>query len=234
MKKHMIHFLQGASVLLPPVLLVWMAVKGTEYTAFLSTAVILLALVPFFWQFETQKMRARDIVPIGVMSVIAALGRALFAPIPSFMPTSAIVAISGMQFGAQAGFLTGALSALASNLFLGQGPWTPWQMYAWGMIGFFGGFFYERGLFRHRIILYLFGFISGILFGWFMNLWHIAGYVRPLTKEAVFAAYAMSAYMDITHGISNVLFLLLLERPWGKKLERLKKKYGICERGNGE
>lgn len=221
------NLLQAAAVILPPVLLIGMTVMELPGTAFLSILVLLLAILPFFAEFEVQKPRARDMVPIAVMSVIAALGRAVFAAIPSFTPSTAVVLISGMQFGPQAGFLTGALSALASNMLLGQGPWTPWQMYAWGMIGFVGGIFHARGWFRKRIVLYFFGFASGILFGWFMNLWMIIGYVRPVTGEAVLTTYLLSAYMDATHGISNVLFLALLEKPWGRKLKRLKEKYGI-------
>ena len=78
-------------------------------------------------------------MPIAVLSVIGALGRAVFAVIPSFNPNSAVVIIAGMQFGPLAGFLTGSLSALASNMLLGQGPWTLWQMTAWGMMGCFAG-----------------------------------------------------------------------------------------------
>lgn len=229
--KRAANMLQAAAVILPPVLLIGMVIWNMRYTAFLSILVMVLAILPFFLKFEMRKPKARDMVPIAVMSVIAALGRAAFAAIPNFMPTSAIVLISGMQFGPQAGFLTGALSALASNMFLGQGPWTPWQMYAWGMIGFIGGILHSKGVFRHRIVLYIFGFVSGILFGWFMNLWMILGYVKPITAEAVILSYMMSVYMDVTHGVSNVLFLALLEKSWGKKLKRLKQKYGICEGG---
>lgn len=108
---------QIAALLLPPILLAVMAVTAYPYAAAASIAVILLALLPFFIGFEQKKPRPRDLVPIAVMSVIASLGRALFAAVPNFKPTTAIVMITGMQFGPQAGFLTGALSALASNMF---------------------------------------------------------------------------------------------------------------------
>lgn len=225
---------RGAAIILPPVILAVMAVTQFPYSAAASMIVIMLALLPFFLEFEHRRPRPRDLVPIAVMSVIASLGRALFVAVPNFKPTTAIVMITGMQFGPQAGFLTGALSALASNMFLGQGPWTPWQMYAWGMIGFVSGVMGRRGWFQHRWFLYLSGMLAGILFDWFLNLQYLIGYVHPITWSAVLAAYAAGVVFDLTHGGSTVLFLFLLERPWGKKLKRLKVKYGILEKEEGE
>lgn len=215
-----------------PVFLVWMAVCHIPYSAVVSLLAVLLALVPFFWQFERSRPRPRDLVPIAVMSAIGALSRAAFAALPSFKPTSAIVIITGMQFGPQAGFLTGALSAFASNMFLGQGPWTPWQMYAWGMIGFMSGVLGKRQILNKQWVLLGFGMAAGVLFGWFMNLQYIVSYVNTMDMKAVLLSYAASAPMDITHGVSTVLFLLLLAKPWGKKLKRLKIKYGILEEGS--
>ena len=218
---------EGAAVVLPPFLLFIMAYYEAPFTALLSGLILVTALIPFFAEFEISRPRPRDMVPIAVMSAIAALGRALFSVIPSFTPSSAIVLITGISLGPQAGFLTGALSALASNMVLGQGPWTPWQMYAWGMIGFVGGCMNRAGFFQKRWFLYSFGMLSGILFGWFMNLQYLMGYVKPITWGAVVASFATSAVMDVTHGTSVVLFLALLRKPWCRKLDRLKQKYGI-------
>ncbi|MDD3403228.1 MAG: ECF transporter S component [Hespellia sp.] len=195
----------------------------------ISAIILIVILALFFRSFERQKPRPRDIVPIAVMSAIGALGRVLFAAIPSFKPTSAVVIITGIQFGPLAGFLTGALSALASNMFLGQGPWTPWQMVAWGLIGFFAGMFQRKNWFRYRGVLYGFGMLSGILFGWLMNAWYLVGYVNPITWQAIVVSYSASAVMDVTHGLATVIFLFALEKPWGRKLHRLKIKYGIFD-----
>lgn len=221
---------EGAAVILPPFLLFILAYYEVPFTALLSCLILVAALFPFFAEFEDSRPRPRDMVPIAVMSAIAALGRVLFAAVPSFTPSSAVVLITGISLGPEAGLLTGALSALASNMALGQGPWTPWQMYAWGMIGFIGGSLHRAGCFKRRWILYIFGMLSGILFGWFMNLQYLIGYVKPITLGAVLTSFGASAVMDVTHGASVVLFLLLLYKPWCKKLDRLKKKYGICEK----
>ncbi|MCF2554802.1 ECF transporter S component [Faecalicatena contorta] len=202
----------------------------TETLKIIVPVVLLLFQIPFLVVFERRKPMPRDIVPIAVLSVLGALGRVLFAAIPSFNPNSAIVIITGMQFGPLAGFLTGSMSALASNMLLGQGPWTLWQMTAWGIMGCLAGMFERMGWFSHRVVLYGFGFLSGILFGWFMNLQYLLGYVNPLTWKAFAASCASSFVFDLAHGGSTFLFLLIMERPWGRKLKRLRTKYGILEK----
>ena len=72
------------------------------------------------------------------LAALAALGRIAFAPLPNVKPTTDIVLISGYALGGAPGFAVGAVAALASNFFFGQGPWTPWQMAAWGLIGVVG------------------------------------------------------------------------------------------------
>lgn len=206
-----------------------MGLRADSILKIIVPVLLILVQLPFFITFEMKKPKPRDLMPIAVLSVIGALGRAVFAVIPSFNPNSAVVIIAGMQFGPLAGFLTGSLSALASNMLLGQGSWTLWQMAAWGMKGCFAGVFQRMGVFKHRTILYSYGFLSGILFGWFMNLQYLIGYVYPLTMGAVIAACIASFTFDLAHGISTLIFLALLERPWGKKLKRLKIKYGILE-----
>lgn len=120
---------------------------------------ILLALVflavsalPFFLVFDRRRPQARDLVPMAVMSAIAVVGRAVFAviPLPNFKPVSAIVMITGVSFGPEAGFMTGALTGFVSNFLFGQGPWTPWQMFCWGVIGFLAGMGQQAGIFRRR------------------------------------------------------------------------------------
>ena len=121
--------------LLVPAAMIACILLQSLQTALLSTLVLLAALTPFFLAFERQKPRPRDFMPVVVLTALSVTGRLLFAALPNFKPVSAIVILAGVCFGRQSGFLTGALSALVSNLFFGQGPWTPWQMYAWGLMG---------------------------------------------------------------------------------------------------
>lgn len=105
--------------------------------------------LPFFFKFERQKPRPREMVPLAVMAALGVVGRTVFQliPLPNFKPVSAIVIITGVAFGPEAGFLTGALTGFVSNFIFGQGPWTPWQMFCWGMIGLIAGKLQNAGFF---------------------------------------------------------------------------------------
>lgn len=131
--------LEVIAILATPVVLVACALVSFEQTALLSFVVILASLGVFFATYESSSPRLRDIMPTVVLAALAAAGRILFAPIPDFKPVSAIAIIAGVAFGRKSGFMVGALAALASNFFFGQGPWTPWQMYAWGLVGYGAG-----------------------------------------------------------------------------------------------
>ena len=132
-------WMEPVLLVLVPAVLILCAYFQVENTALLSLMTVVLALVPYFLRFERRHPRPRDIMPIVVLAAIAAVGRILFAPFPNVKPVTAIVIVSGACLGPQSGFLTGALAALSSNLFFGQGPWTPWQMYAWGLAGYLAG-----------------------------------------------------------------------------------------------
>src|SRR5690606_16114673 len=82
---------------------------------------------------------AREMVILAMLAAIAAVSRVPFAGIPSVQPTSFVIIVTGLVFGAESGFLVGAVTAIVSNIFLGQGPWTPWQMFAWGLMGMSAG-----------------------------------------------------------------------------------------------
>lgn len=211
-----------------PLVLGVCALGGIQQTALLTLVVATLSVVPFFASFERAKPRPRDFMPIVVLAAIAAAGRILFGPLPNVMPVTALVIIAGACFDREAGFLTGALSALASNMFFGQGPWTPWQMYGWGLVGFVAG-----ALFFHRakeVPLWTvlgFGFMSSLVYGLVLDSWTVVGFISPLTWKGALATYSAGAPFNIAHAASTVLFLALLYRPWVRKIERVKTKYGI-------
>lgn len=190
---------------------------------------LLASAIPFLLVFDKKKPQARELVPIAVMAAIAVVGRTVFEiiPLPNFKPCSAIIIITAVAFGPEAGFLTGTLTGFVSNFIFGQGPWTPWQMFTWGLVGFLAGILKNAGVFKGRsrrhfaaqwwdrlcpentnrgdllhfvrqltdhapLRLCLYGFLSGFLYGWIMNLYFIIGYVSPLTWQTVGAAYVRS------------------------------------------
>lgn len=216
-------------IILLPLLLVLSTLTGDKNYGLLSVIFMIVAMVPFFLRFEQRKPEARELVVIAVMAALAALGRIAFAPIPSFKPTSAIIIITALAFGPEAGFLTGATAAVASNLFFGQGPWTPWQMFCWGMIGFGAGVLKNAGFLKGKISLSIYGLVAGFAFGWVMNLWYIIGFINPITWQAIATAYLSSFWFDFTHAVSTLIFLFVLAKPWLKKLDRIKTKFGLLE-----
>lgn len=215
-----------AIVGVPTVLAVCVALD-VQQTALLSLVVVLGCLAVFFAGFEQSRPRLRDTMPIAVLAALAAAGRILFAPVPSFKPVSAIAIIAGAAFGRRSGFLVGALAALVSNFFFGQGPWTPWQMYGWGMVGYLGGALAQTGLFRSKAALAGYGFLSGPLYGVTLNLWSIVGFYHPQTLEQAAIVYAAALPFDVVHGVATAVFLLALYPSWRRKLARVKRKFGL-------
>ena len=148
--------------LLYPLGLILFTFMGSKSYAFFSMLFVILSIIPFLMIYEMKKPQAREWIPLAVMAALAAISRVAFAPIPFFKPTSAIIIITSSVFGAEAGFMTGAIAALASNLVFGQGPWTPWQMFGWGMIGFLSGYLIKRNIINinTKKILKIFGILK--------------------------------------------------------------------------
>ncbi len=193
----------------------------------LSFILLFLSMVPFYRRFERKKAKAEVVVVIAVLAAIAAVSRVPFMALPGIQPTSFVVITAALVFGPEVGFLVGSTSALASNLFLGQGPWTPWQMFSWGMMGLSAGYLYRFAWMQNRIGLGIFGFCWGFLFGLIMNLWIVVGFFETINWGTFAGVYAASFYFDLAHGLSNVFFIVLFSRQWKKMLERASRKFGI-------
>lgn len=212
--------------------LLFLSVLWHDQYLWLSFAVVSVSVLFLIYRFESRKLEARELVLLAVLGAIAAVSRIPFAGIPSVQPTTFVIMMSGLVFGEGSGFIIGAVAALASNMLLGQGPWTPWQMFAWGLVGL------SAGLLRNTIFLkrkwgqIFFGIIWGFLFGWIMNLWgflSISQSGAPVNLKAIIAYFSLSAPFDALHSASNVLFLLIFGNTWMKILTRFKRKYGFLE-----
>ncbi|HPX92847.1 MAG TPA: ECF transporter S component [Bacillota bacterium] len=221
--------LEWMVILAVPALLVLCAWLEITQAAVLTFFAAILAIIPFFFRFEGADPKPRDIMPPVVMAALATAGQLVFAPVASFKPVGAVIIVTAIAFGRQTGFVTGALTALSSNMFFGQGPWTPWQMFAWGLIGYLAGTFSERGWFRHRFFVYLYGFLSGLIFGLIMDSWHIIGFIQPLTWKNALAAYGAGLPMNLTLSVATLLFLLPILEPWSRKLTRIKRKFDLSD-----
>lgn len=219
--------LEAVALTAPAVTMVACAVAGVEQTALLTLMVVLAALALFFSVYERRRPRLRETMPVAVLAALAAAGRILFAPFPDVKPVSAIAIVAGASFGRQSGFMVGALAALVSNFFFGQGPWTPWQMYAWGLVGYGAGLLARSRLFSHTAGVCAYGFLACLGYGFILNLWSILGFFHPRTAAEALAVYAAALPFDIAHGVATIAFLLLLYVPWRRKIARIKVKYGL-------
>lgn len=216
-----------AAVLFLPAALIVCTVVKFENPVLIIIASAVLSVIPFFLKFEKSSPRPRDILPVVVLSAIGAVGRIIFAPIPNFKPTAAIVIIAGICLGEESGFLTGALAALASNIFFGQGVWTPFQMYAFGIIGFFAGLLAKTGIFKRDIILYIYGFISPLFYGLIVDSWIVFDTVVPLNIRGAMAIFASGLPFTLVHALSTVIFLIPIHKLWTRNIKRIIKKYDI-------
>lgn len=204
---------------------------GRKYLLF-SLLVILFSMVPFFLVFEGRKPQAREIMVIAVLAAIGVAGRAAFFMVPSFKPIAAVVILTGISFGGEAGFLVGCMIMMVSNMFFGQGPWTPWQMFSYGMIGFLAGILFQKGILKaKKLHLCIYGFLSVFfIFGGIMNPAAILMSYGYITKKSLIAFYISGAPVDLVQAISTVIFLWFMSRPLLEKLERIKRKYGLIQR----
>ncbi|MCL1879814.1 MAG: ECF transporter S component [Actinomycetia bacterium] len=207
------------------------ALFRVRQTGLLSALIVLMALAFFMLRFEGLQVKPRDIMPIVVMVAIAVALRIFLTPFPNFQPVSAIVIITGIGFGRRSGFMTGALAALVSNLFMGQGPWTPWQMYVWGMMGYAAGALATTSWFRQRWQVCIFGGIAAEFYGLVLDTYSVFAFFNASTLPTILAVYSGGFAFNVVHILSTAAFLWLTYRPWMKQLDRIKQKYGIGSEG---
>lgn len=193
----------------------------------LSAEIMLAGLTFFYLQFEQKKISSREIALISILGATAALCRVSFSALPNIKPTTFIIIISGFVFGCRAGFMVGSSAALVSNFFLGHGPWTPWQMFAWGLAGASAGLVKRVYPNIGTGGMIAFNFLWGYFFGWIMNLWFWTAFIRPLNIPSFIATFAASLWSDTFHAIGNVTFYLFFGSSFTKILKRFQRKMNI-------
>ncbi|MBQ7566741.1 MAG: ATP-binding cassette domain-containing protein [Oscillospiraceae bacterium] len=220
-------------VLLIP-LTIWLgeSVLGGRKYYFISLLLLLEILLPFFLVFEGRKPKARELTVIAVLCALGVASRAVFFMLPQFKPVMAIAILAGVTFGGETGFLVGAVTMLVSNLMFSQGPWTPWQMVAMGLVGFLAGVIFRRG--ASRLTLSVFGALAAIfVYGLIMNTAAAVIWAHTLDRGILLTYYVTGLPVDCVHAAATALFLWLLTDPMLEKLERIKIKYGLLEKESG-
>ena len=216
---------------IPAVLLLSWQMGDRKY--YLTSMLVLLCAVAAFWlSFERRRPKTREMVLIAVMCAIAVASRAAFIMFPQFKPIVGIVIICGMALGPQAGFMTGSISAFVSNFIFGQGAWTPWQMFAFGLAGLLAGYLCRAGVMtsgRRLVTALIGGGMILILIGPILDTCTLFTMSSVINTEAVGAVYLSGLPFNAVHGAAVFLTLLILARPMIEKLDRIKVKYGLME-----
>lgn len=178
---------------------------------------------------KTARHRSAGFISItAVLTALSVVGRIVFTPLAGFKPCTAIIIIAGVSLGADAGFICGALTALISNIYFGQGMWTFFQMVSWGLIGVLSGILRSQ-LGKHKWQMYPFGAFSGVLYSFIMDvfsvIWQDDGF-----NLARFVAYAAgSAPFCAVYAFSNVVFLLILGPRMIRSIGRVVLKYDLLK-----
>jgi energy-coupling factor transport system substrate-specific component len=169
--------------------------------------------------FESGTDSTRELAVIATLAAAAAAGRVLFAAVPGVQPVTVIAIVAGASLGLRAGVATGALAAFVSNLFLGQGIWTPQQMLGWGACGAVGALLAPT--LRNRWALAAVAAVLGFAFSVSMDVWLWYGF-SPHTFAALAAVVGRGLWFDVSHAVGNVMIALAA----GPELRRMLDRYG--------
>lgn len=194
----------------------WAALDPARGAPAVLLAALAVLAAGFAW-LERSPATARDLTLVATLAGLAAAGRVVFAPVPGVQPVTVIVAASGVALGPRRGFAVGALAALASNLFLGQGPHTPWQMLAWGGCGLAAGL--VRPLLRRRAAFAAFCVVLGFAYGFLLDLWHWYGFF-PHTTGALGVVLSAGLAFNVAHAAGNLVLALVAGPELRRVLER--------------
>jgi len=193
-----------------------------------SFGVLAVGLALGFAWYERSRPPARVLALVSALAALAVVGRIAFAPLPNVKPTTDIVLFAGLSLGGAPGFMVGAVAALVSNLFFGQGPWTPWQMAAWGGVGLAGAGLgaVTRGRELGRLPLAAACGVAGLGFGMVMDL-HLWTLLAEPNLAGYLAVSAGSLAYNVAHVLGNIAFCLLIGPPFVRALRRYRRRFEV-------
>lgn len=209
-------------VLIPAVVALGALVFPQKRHLLVSLGVAGLSLLLFLCGFERRLTGSRRLVLAAVLIALCVAGRML----PLIKPVTAIIILAGMYLGCETGFLVGSMAAVLSNFTFGQGPWTAFQMLAWGMIGLVAGWLHAP-LKKSRLFLMIYGGLCGVLYSLVMDVWTVLWYDGGFRWSLYLSAMTAALPHTLLYCVSNLVFLWFLAKPVGRKLERVRRKYGV-------
>ena len=211
---------------IPAVCVIGMLFFKERSVSFSCISVVVLMLGAYLYVYEKKRSPAAELVIIALMSALSVLGRIVFAFLPSLKPCSAIIILTAIYFGKETGFMVGAFTALVSNFYFGQGGWTPFQMLAWGLTGYFAGML-GKWLVKNRFLILAYGAVIGVFFSLLMDLYTCLWTDGKIIFSRYLALISAAAWVTVSYAVSNVIFLALFMQPMGRIFDRLRVKYAI-------
>jgi len=216
-------FLAGAVYVVAPLFYSDSQVSSVNW-GLATTILAVLIILAIFFEFESKALGSKEIALVAMLGTISAVLRIPFVAIPSVQPCSYLIICSGYVFGPVAGFMVGALTVLASNFFIGlHGPYTPYQILAWGLLGVVAGYLRRFKLGVPQLVLL--GVSGAYLYGWIVNIWGWTAFIYPLTLESFIVYQLNSIWFDTFHAIGNAVFLGLFGVRTITILERFRKRF---------
>lgn len=216
-------------IIIPILIYICYALYNLKQYHLFSLIILLMTLLAFFISFEKKKITVEKIVLIASFVAICTLSRIVFnlaSFLPGFNPVSAIIILIAIVFGSDVGFMVGSLTAFISNNYLGHGPWTVFQMFSWGIIGYLSGIF-SKVLKKNKIILIIFGKLCGLFYSLLMDVYSVLSFDKVFNIKRFFVFVSISFPFTISYIIANTIFLIFFSYLFLERLERIIKKYQI-------
>jgi energy-coupling factor transport system substrate-specific component len=193
-----------------------------QLTSFLILGLVLLA--GFAW-YERSRPPSQVVALVAALAALAIAGRIAFAAFPNVKPTTDIIVFAGYALGGAPGFAVGAFAALGSNLWFGQGPWTPWQMAAWGLCGVLGASLALATRNAGRFALAGTCGLAAILFGTLMNFSTMAISGGELSWEKFWFYEGRAVAFEVAHFTANVALALVAGPAMVRMLVRFRERF---------
>jgi energy-coupling factor transport system substrate-specific component len=178
--------------------------------------------------FERSRPSARILAAVAALAALGVAGRVLLAPLPNVVGTTDVALLAGYALGGPAGFAVGALSALISNFWLGQGPWTPWQMAGWGAVGVGGAALATvSGRSLGRVGLAAAAAVAGLLYGALLDLSTMVNFGGEQSLDRYLALSARGIPFNIAHAAGNAAIMLAAGPALVRMLDRYQARFAI-------
>lgn len=212
----------------PVILYVFKMQENRNYLPF-SIGILLLSLIPFMMIFKKRRPQAKEFIALLVMSAIAVAARAAFIMVDQFKPMGAIIMITAVSFGPEAGFLCGGISVIASNLIFGNGPWTPWQIFAYGVGGYLIGFIFRKKRPGKLMISVAIAIVVFAVVGFILDTCAVFTMPNMIDASKIWPVYKAGIPVNLTMAAACFIASFFLADPILDRLERMKNKYGMFE-----